>query len=85
MDIPIDLSIALSFIAFAAGGVVGIALRRKDDAVALADLKPHVIAYAREMAVWDEPRLMEWTPELRARFRYQQETSRQLLASRRIA
>jgi hypothetical protein len=49
------------------------------------DLRAEILALAEQAALWEEPRLLEWTPELRARFRYQHEASRQMRAARRIA
>lgn len=51
----------------------------------IPDLRAEILAIAEEVALWEEPRLLEWTPELRARFRYQQDASRQMRAARRIA
>ena len=84
MLIPLSIAITAillcSGLAFFSGFCLGCAKAGDLD----RDLKPQVMAYAEEVAAWEEPRLMEWTPELVARFRYQQEASRQLIA-RRVA
>ena len=85
MLVPFDISIVLSFFAFIAGALVGVALCRREDATVSSDLKPQVLAYAHEVERLEAPRLVEWTPELRARFRYQQEHARQIAAARRTA
>lgn len=83
MNVPIDLSIALSFFAFIAGGLAGLALRRREDTA--IDLAPHIVETVDLVRQWEEPRLLTWTPELRARFYYQEECRRQIAAARRTA
>ena len=82
LSICISAILLCSGLAFFAGLCLGFV---KSGDLDRDDLKPQVMAYAGEIADWEQPRLAEWTPELRARFKYQQERSRQLLAARRVA
>jgi len=85
MLVPLSIALAAILICaglgFFAGLCIGSAWQPEPDPT----FREQLVAYAREMAVWDEPRLASWTPELRQRFRYQQEASRQLVALRKIS
>lgn len=69
MTIPFTLALAIGFFGFVAGFLLAAAVlpQRQAD-----DLKPQVLAAMHEVERWEAPRLLEWTPETRARFRAQQ-------------
>lgn len=85
MLVPLDIALAAILICaglgFFAGLCIGSAWQPEPDPTFRAEL----IAYASMVDEMEAPRLATWTPELRQRFRYQQEASRQLVAMRKIS
>lgn len=73
--IPFDVALGLTVIGTVAGLLIGAAIgawRRADD----LDLSDHVVSAMREVAEWEQPRLLEWDEETRLRWRAQQATRR---------
>lgn len=67
--IPFELALAIGFFGVVVGFLLAAAVLPSRQA---DDLKPQVLAAMNEVAEWESPRLLEWTPEVRSRFRAQQ-------------
>ena len=74
MPVPLDLAIALGLLGAVALAPFWVAVGAKLERMAqdAADLKPQVLSAMREIEQWEQPRLLEWSPETVARFRAQQ-------------
>lgn len=73
MTIPIDVAIGLACLAIVLGVFIGAVIGASKRSE-LTELSPHVISAMREVERWEQPQLLEWTPEVAARFRAQQAT-----------